>query len=361
LNTFVERRKFGATPATLINRSPVVRTLERGDEARWDGFVNACPEATFFHRAGWKEVIERAFGHKTWFLYVEDNGRIEGVLPLAQVKSMLFGHSLVSLPFCVYGGIAANTEAARKALHQQAQALAANLNVGHLEYRNLQATQPDWVTKDLYVTFRKEISADEETNMLAIPRKQRAMVRKGIKAGLQGEIDGNVDRFFDAYAASVHRLGTPVFSKKYFRILKEVFGDECEVLTITREGRTVSSVLSFYFRDEVLPYYGGGTVEAREVAGNDFMYWELMRRAAPRGIKVFDFGRSKVGTGAFDFKKNWGFEAQPLPYAYQLHRAKALPDNNPLNPKYQRFIRIWQRLPLKVANALGPHIVKNLG
>jgi len=361
LNTFVERRKFGATPATLISRSPAVRTLERGDEARWDGFVNACPEATFFHRAGWKEVIERAFGHKTWFLYVEDNGRIEGVLPLAQVKSMLFGHSLVSLPFCVYGGIAANTEAARKALHQQAQVLAANLNVGHLEYRNLHATQPDWVTKDLYVTFRKEISADEETNMLAIPRKQRAMVRKGIKAGLQGEIDDNVDRFFDAYAASVHRLGTPVFAKKYFRILKEVFGDECEVLTITREGRTISSVLSFYFRDEVLPYYGGGMTEAREVAGNDFMYWELMRRAALRGIKVFDFGRSKVGTGAFDFKKNWGFEAHPLPYAYQLHRAKALPDNNPLNPKYQRFIRIWQRLPLKVANALGPHIVKNLG
>jgi FemAB-related protein (PEP-CTERM system-associated) len=361
LNTFVERRKFGAAPASLMSRSPVVRTMQHGDEARWDGFVDACPEATFFHRAGWKEVIERAFGHKTWFLYVENNGRIEGVLPLAQVKSLLFGHSLVSLPFCVYGGIAANTEAARKALHQQAQELATSLQVGHLEYRNMHAKQTDWVTKDLYVTFRKEISADEETNMLAIPRKQRAMVRKGIKAGLQGEIDGHVDRFFDAYATSVHRLGTPVFAKKYFRILKEVFGDDCEVLTITREGRTVSSVLSFYFRDEVLPYYGGGTSEAREVAGNDFMYWELMRRAALRGIKVFDFGRSKVGTGAFDFKKNWGFEPQPLPYAYQLHRAKALPDNNPLNPKYQRFISLWQRLPLQVANVLGPHIVKNLG
>jgi len=341
--------------------APVVRTLEPAGAARWDAFVAACPEATFFHRAGWKAVIEQAFGHKTWFLYAENAGRIEGVLPLAHVKSLMFGNALVSLPFCVYGGIAAANEAARQALDREAQALAARLGVGHLEYRNMRPNQTDWATKDLYVTFRKEISADEEANMQAIPRKQRAMVRKGIKAGLTGDIEDSVDNFFDAYAASVHRLGTPVFARKYFRILKDVFGKDCEVLTIKRDGRTVSSVLSFYFRDEVLPYYGGGTTEAREVAGNDFMYWELMRRAAIRGCRVFDFGRSKIGTGAYDFKKNWGFEAQPLPYAYQLHRARALPDNNPLNPKYQRFIRIWQKLPLPLANAIGPHIVKNLG
>jgi FemAB-related protein (PEP-CTERM system-associated) len=120
-------------------------------------------------------------------------------------------------------------------------------------------------------------------------------------------------------------------------------------------------VLSFYFRDEVLPYYGGGTHLAREVAGNDFMYWELMRRAAARGIRIFDFGRSKIGTGAFDFKKNWGFEATPLHYAYQLHEATALPENNPLNPKFQLFIRLWQNLPLPLANLIGPHIVRQLG
>jgi FemAB-related protein (PEP-CTERM system-associated) len=159
----------------------------------------------------------------------------------------------------------------------------------------------------------------------------------------------------------VHRLGTPVFSKKFFRLLKQTFADDCELLTITREGRTISSVMSFYFRDEVLPYYGGGMSEAREVAGNDFMYWELMRRACERGYKIFDFGRSKLGTGAFDFKKNWGFEPQALHYEYQLHAAREMPDNNPLNPKYQLFIKMWQRLPLSVANIVGPYIVKNLG
>ncbi len=335
--------------------------MQPKDAARWDEFVATCPEATFFHRAGWQTVIERAFGHKTWFFYAEADGRIQGILPLAQVKSALFGHFLGSLPFCVYGGIAAISAQARQALDIAAQKLAAELKVGHLEYRNLQPQHADWHTKDLYVTFRKEMTPDDEENMQAIPRKQRAMVRKGIKFGLQSEIDQDTDRFFVAYSASVHRLGTPVFSKKFFHLLKETFAQDCELLTITHQGRTVCSVMSFYFRDEVLPYYGGGTAEAREVAGNDFMYWELMRRACARGYRIFDFGRSKLGTGSFDFKKNWGFEPQPLHYEYQLHRAKAVPDTNPLNPKYQLFIKLWQRLPLPVANAIGPHIVKNLG
>jgi FemAB-related protein (PEP-CTERM system-associated) len=335
--------------------------LKANDTARWDAFVAECPEATFFHRAGWKKVIEQSFGHKTWFLYAEADGRIVGILALAQIKSRLFGHSLSSLPFCVSGGIAATDEVAREALDLAAQKLAAKLKVGHLEYRNTAPRHPEWPGKDLYVTFRKEISPDADTNMNAIPRKQRAMVRKGIKAGLQGNIDSNVDRLFEAYSKSVHRLGTPVFPKKYFRLLKEVFGDDCEVLTITKDDRTIASVLSFYFRDEVLPYYGGGTPEARDVAGNDFMYWELMRRAAERGVKIFDFGRSKRGTGAFDFKKNWGFEPTPLYYEYQLHAADAVPDNNPLNPKYQLFIKMWSRMPLFAANLIGPHIVKNLG
>ncbi len=338
-----------------------LRELEPADFSRWDEFVQACPQATFFHRAGWKTVIEKAFGHRCTFFYVEADGRIEGVLPLAEVKSLLFGHSLVSLPFCVYAGIAAVSERAHAALDQAAQALAAKLKVEHLEYRCLEARHPDWAHKELYVTFRKEILPDVEANMLAIPRKQRAMVRKAIKLGLEGRLDDDVEHFFQAYSTSVHRLGTPVFAKKYFRILREVFGKDCEVLTITRGDDLVASVLSFYFRDEVLPYYGGGTDLARETAGNDFMYWDLLRRACERGLKTFDFGRSKLGTGAYDFKKNWGFEPTPLPYEYQLVTATALPDHNPLNPKYQRFIQMWQRMPLWLANTIGPHIVRNLG
>jgi FemAB-related protein (PEP-CTERM system-associated) len=338
-----------------------VHEAEPSDYARWDRFVSECSEATFFHRAGWKRVIEEAFGHRTYFLYAEADGRIEGVLPLAEIKSVLFGHKLVSLPFCVYGGIAAETRRAAIALDEAAQALANLRCVDLLEYRSVEQRCPAWQHQELYVTFRKTMHADLERNMLDIPRKQRAMVRKGIKAGLVSEVEGRVDRFFEAYSASVHRLGTPVFPKRYFEILARVFGPECEVLAITLDRRVVAGVLSFYFRDEVLPYYGGGTALAREVAGNDFMYWEVMRRACERGVRTFDYGRSKRGTGSFDFKRNWGFEPAPLHYDYLLVNGKRLPDHNPLNPKYARFIRMWQRLPLPVANALGPHIVRNLG
>ena len=351
---------LGAGPSGL--NGVRVAQLQPQDRDRWDQFVLDCSEATFFHMSGWKTVIEQAFGHRTCFLLAEADGRIEGVLPLAEVKSFLFGHSLVSLPFCVYGGIAASSERAKTALDQAAQKCAESMNVDHLEYRTLLHSHDDWAHKDLYVTFRKNIDSDNERNLLAIPRKQRAMVRKGIKAGLKSEIDKGVDRFFSAYAASVHRLGTPVFSKRYFEILTKVFESNCEVLAITNaDGRLIASVLSFRFRDEILPYYGGGTAEAREVAGNDFMYWEVMRRACDQGVRIFDYGRSKRGTGSFDFKKNWGFEPQQLDYKYLLIKGKSVPDHNPLNPKYQMFIKLWQHLPLRLANIIGPHIVKSLG
>mgnify|MGYP000120734105 CR=1 FL=1 len=338
-----------------------LNTLQASDHARWDAYILAHPAASFFHRAGWQRVIEQAFGHRTHFLYAEQHGNIVGVLPLVQIKSRLFGHNLSSVPFCAYGGIVADDANVFAALDQAAQKLAQDLKVGALEYRNLHAQHSDWPTKDLYVTFRKAIEPDVDANMNAIPRKQRAMVRKGIKAGLTGEIDVDTERFFDAYSSSVHRLGTPVFSRNYFKLLKKVFGDDCEVLTITLDGQLISSVLSFYFRDEVLPYYGGGTDAARAVAGNDFMYWDLMRRACERGLKVFDFGRSKRGTGSHDFKKNWGFEPAPLHYEYFLVNDREVPEINPLNPKYSLFIKAWKRLPIGLANVIGPHIVKNLG
>jgi FemAB-related protein (PEP-CTERM system-associated) len=369
MNSIIEAAQAKRAAPPSATGPLTLQLLQSADYARWDAFVRACPDATFFHLSGWQTVIEQSFGIKTFFYYVEQDGQIQGVLPLAEIKSRLFGHSLGAMPFCVYGGpatIGGNSGAeARAMLDQAAHALAQQLGVGHLEYRGMARFHPEdtsWHSKELYVTFRKAISGDDEENMNAIPRKQRAMVRKGIKLGLRGEVDANVDRMFDAYARSVHRLGTPVFPKKYFALLQTTFGDECEVRTIvTDDNRLVAAVLSFYWRDEVVPYYGGGTDLAREVAGNDFMYWNLMQAAAARGCRLFDFGRSKLGTGAYDFKKNWGFTAQHLPYEYKLYGADALPDNNPLNPKYQLFIKMWKKLPLPLANFMGPYIVRNLG
>ncbi len=344
---------------------PTIQRLQPGDAraaAAWDAYVLACPQATFFHRAGWQRILRDVFKHDAYFLYATEGDRITGVLPLGHVKSLLFGTSLTSLPFAVYGGVAADDEASAAALEAEAQRLAQQLGVQHLELRNLQRRHPEWPEQDLYVTFRKAILPDEEANMLAIPRKQRAMVRKGIKNGLKSSIDANADRFFELYADNVHRHGTPAMPRRYFDALLEVFAPDCEVLTVTgADGRLLSSVLSFYFRDEVLPYYAGDDEAARDLAANDFKYWELMRRACARGLKVFDYGRSKQGTGSFAFKKNWGFEPQPLHYEYRLYKRDAVPQNNPSNAKYKLMIETWRRLPIGFANWLGPFVVRNLG
>ena len=344
---------------------PTIERLAPGDvrgAASWDAFVQSCPQATFFHRAGWQDILRDVFRHDTHFLFAHEQGRITGVLPLAHVKSLLFGKSLTSLPFAVYGGVAGEDEGSANALEQEAQRLAQSLGVDHLELRQLQRRHEDWPRQELYVTFRKEILPEEEANMLAIPRKQRAMVRKGIKNGLRSEVDPGVERFFALYADNVHRHGTPALPRRYFEALRERFGADCEVLTVVGpSGQLLSSVLSFYFRDEVLPYYAGDDEAARDLAANDFKYWELMRRSCARGLKLFDYGRSKQGTGPYAFKKNWGFEPTPLNYEYRLYKRDQVPQNNPSNAKYKLMIETWRRLPLGVANWLGPFVVRSLG
>ena len=323
---------------------PVVRELDERSEPAGDRYVEAATDGTFFHVAGWRAVIARAFRHPTCYLLAEQDGALSGVLPLAHLRSRLFGKRLVSVPFCVYGGPLASDEASRDALLDHARALMRSVGADTLEFR-----------------LRRPIAGDNEANLKAIPRKQRAMVRKGIQNGLRSEIDGNPARLHRVYAESVRNLGTPVFAARYFRLLAERFRDRCEILSVLDGDRAVAGVLSFFFRDEVLPYYGGSTAAARRLAANDFMYWEVMRRAADRGARLFDFGRSKFGTGSFDFKKYWGFTAEPLHYQYLLRPGCAVPEHNPLNPKYRLMIAAWKRLPLPVANLLGPPIVRGIG
>ncbi len=338
-----------------------IRAAFEADARAWDDFVLAHPDGTFFHRYGWKRLIESTYGYPGHYLLAERAGRPCGLLPLGEVRHLLFGHSLISVPFCVYGGVLADDPAVREALESRAMELARERGVGHLEVRNQAPVRDDWLRKDgLYVTFKRELSADHDANLNAIPRKQRAMVRKGIKAGLVGEPDAGIDNLYQAYSESVRNLGTPVFPKAHFRAIRAEFGDDVDVLTVRHQGRVVASVMNYYFRDQVLPFYGGGIVAARSLAANDFMYWEVMRRAVERGCRLFDFGRSKVDTGSYRFKRHWGFEPTPLSYEYFLVRAGEMPDLNPNNPKYRLFINAWKRLPVGVSRALGPWLARGL-
>lgn len=369
------------------------RFATHADEQAWDAYVHAHPQATFFHRYAWSRVLLRAFGHRSHYLLVEDDeGALAGVLPLAEVRSLLFGHTLSSLPFCVYGGVLASSEEAGAALRERACELAGQLGVDALELRHREASGSLWPGKDLYYTFRKPLEEEHAANLKAIPNRQRAMLRKALGEGLFGEEDAGTRRLYRVYAESVRNLGTPVFSRRYLDILREEFAADCRVLMIRQARNTeslypatdnealqarpdpkrlaaaaadaedVAGVLSFYFRGEVIPYYGGSISRARDIRGaNHFIYWELMRRSVDEGITHFDFGRSKKESGPFAFKKHFGFEPEQLHYEYHLVKAAQVPDVNPNNPKYRLLVSTWQRLPLPLANTVGPWVAGSLG
>ena len=327
----------------------------------WDAYVTAHEHGSFFHLSGWQRAIEQAFGHRMIMLYARVDEQIVGVLPLGYIRSLIFGKSLISNPFCVLGGPLADTVQVRQQLEAEARRLAEQLEVGYIEYRSREPIDANRPTKDLYVSFRKTISDDHDENLKSIPRKQRAVVRKGTKAGLVSRQDRNAAVLWSIYSESVRNLGTPVFPRRWFETLLNVFEGQVDIVTVTTaEGEPVASTLNFYFRDEVLPYYGGGRASARHLYANDFLYWEVMRRAVDAGYRVFDYGRSKQGTGSYRFKKHWGFEPEPLYYEYDLVRADEMPNISPVNPKFEKLVKIWQRLPLPVSRAVGPWIARDL-
>lgn len=351
--------RLGALGASL---RLTVREATDADAAAWDGFVAAAPGGTFFHRFGWRAIFKDVFGLKPYYFLAERGGVVVGILPLAYQKSFLFGRALIAAPFHVEGGPLTGDPAVLAALDEEALGLMRHLHVPFLEYRSRKASRPGWVVKkDFYASFTRPLSANDADNLKAIPRKQRAVVRKAIEGPLTGGPEEGVDALFRVYSESVRNLGTPVFPKRYFATLRRTFGADCDVVVIRDGGTPVSAVMNFYHKGAVLPYYGGGTAGARRTGANDLLYWEVMREAVRRGCTRFDFGRSKAGTGAFAFKKNWGFEPEWLEYEYFLAPGSELPEKNPKNPKYALFVAAWTKLPLPLANILGPFLIRGLG
>lgn len=343
--------------------SLVIDRLQSGEEETWERFLEGLDEANFFHRIGWKHVIERSFRQKTHYLKATRDGDLVGILPLVEIKSRLFGHALISTAFSIGGGVAALDDEAAAALDAEALKLLGETGADYLEYRRPPRPHDEWTQKlDLYANFSRPMLEDEDEDLKQIPRKQRAVVRKALKnEALEVRIDQSVDDFFALYSLNVRNLGTPVFPRRFFGSLMETFGNDCEVLTVTVDGRPISSVMSFYFRDAVMPYFTGSHVDARRLGSNDFMYWHVMRRAVAKGYRTFDFGRSKAGTGPYAFKKNWGFEPEPIVHEFVLKDGTQMPELNPLNPKYALMVATWKRLPLPVANFIGPLVVRNIG
>lgn len=331
-----------------------------GEVARIDGFV-AEMAGTPFHRPAWLRAVERGTGQRAHGLIAEDHRGMVGWLPLTEVHSPLFPRALVSCGFAVGGGPLANSSAIARDLCRAAEELAMRRSCASVEIRGGQSA-PGWsVRTDGHAGFSATLADDDAAQLLAIPRKQRAEVRKGLDRDFEVEVgSSHRDRaaHYAVYAESVRNLGTPVFPRSLFDAVLDTM--DADILTLRLDGAPVASVLGLYHEGAVMPYWGGGTFAARSSRANERMYFELMGHARSRGCKVFDFGRSKVGSGAFAYKKNWGFEPQALEYATWCAEGVAARNIDPTSESYSAKIALWRRLPLSIANRIGPHIARGL-
>ena len=348
--------------APFVPSRVAVRLADPGDRLAIARFLGEHPDTTAFHRQEWLDAVERATGHRKHILLSEQDGAIRAVLPLHEAHSPLFGRALVSAGFAVDGGVVGEPD---PALFAAAQELALRLNCPSLELRGgpLPMGEGWHIKTESHAGFVKPLAADDDAQLLAVPRKQRAEVRRGLGYGMEIRVGTDApDRatHYAVYSESVRNLGTPVFPRALFDAVLDGFGDDADILTVLHEGVPLASVLSLYHRGAVMPYWGGGVPAARTMRANDVMYYALMNHARGKGCDRFDFGRSKTDTGAYHFKRNWGFEPQPLSYACWTADGVAPRDINPLSPRYKAKIAAWQKLPLPLANRIGPLIARGL-
>jgi FemAB-related protein (PEP-CTERM system-associated) len=337
-----------------------IRFFEESDRPAWDHFVYAHPFGTPFHLIAWRQSISETFAYRPLYLLAERGGEIEAVLPMFEVRNFLVGRALISTPFAVYGGILATSAQAHQAMVEQVRSFANQMAVEYVELRN---AWPDQVAGfepvSRYVTFTQEIQSGDEAILETIPRKTRYMVRKALRHSYTSRTTQDRGPFEELYSRSLQKLGTPCFPSRHFAALQRNFGEKLEIREILLDGKVVAAVLSFYFNDRILPYYGASDPAFNFASPNNFMYFELMRQSALAGCAVFDFGRSKKeGSGSFDFKSHWGMRMRDLPYEMLLVKRKQLPHYSPNNPSFRWAIKAWQHVPLPVTRLIGPHLVR---
>ncbi len=333
------------------------------DGIEWDTYVASHPCATNYHQYAWRSVIEKSFGHKSYYLTARNNSdEICGILPLVHINSRMFGSFMVSLPFFNYGGLICNEDNPGEALLDKARCLLGELNADHAELRHLAIRLEGLATKEHKVTMILDLERDEDAQWKALDAKVRNQVRKAEKSGLQA-VTGHMellDGFYEVFCRNMRDLGTPVYGKDFFRNILETFPDTTRIISVMLEGKMVASGILTWFRDSLEVPWASSISDYREMCPNNLLYWEAIQFAIRNGAKKFDFGRSTPGEGTFRFKKQWGAKPVQLYWQYLLKEGEKLPELNTKNPKYELAIKVWQRLPVSLTKVLGPRIVKNI-
>lgn len=346
-----------------MSRALRIDVAGAGDAAAWNAYVAA--HGSFFHRYEWATLIERTYGHKPLFLLARQGTEVAGILPLIDRRSALFGRALISTAFTVGGGAVAETDAARDQLIRRALELGKVQRSDYVELRTTDLRLEGWHEKHgLYDAFSLDIDPDVDKRLKAIPRKKRADIRKAIDRAAAGNlvpvVTRDAQRFWEGFARAQRDHGTPVFPLRYVEQQLALFGDDVEIAFIEADGVTVAGVMNYYHRDTVYLYNAFISDAARQLHAGDFLYWWMMGQGAARGRAQFDLGRSKRGSGSHAYKTFWGIEPKPLTYLYKLLQTDEMPNVSPTNPKFEKLTEIWSRLPLPVANRLGPMLAGHL-
>jgi FemAB-related protein (PEP-CTERM system-associated) len=333
------------------------------DAAAWNGFVAAAPDGELYHDYRWRPLIGEVFGHESVYLMArEGNGRVRGVLPLVRLRSRLFGDFMVSLPYFNYGGILADSPAATHALADAAGTCAQRLGVAHVELRHRARVALDWPAREDKVTMVLELPSSSDELMKGLGSKLRSQVRRPQKAGATARLGRLelLDDFYSVFSRNMRDLGTPVYPRRLFRSILETFGVEAKLAVIDLGGKAVAAGLVLTHGSTMEIPWASSLREANRSSVNMLLYWAVLEAAIAEGCTRFDFGRSSKDSGTYRFKEQWGAKPEQLLWHYWLPEGRELPKLTPSNPKYQLAIAVWKKLPLPVANLLGPHIVKSL-
>ena len=332
-----------------------------GAPGEWDAFAARQPGFTHFHRHGWKDVIEQVFRHECIYLEARSGGALAGVLPLVRVRSRIFGHYLVSMPFLNYGGPLGTDDGVR-ALAEHAVERARADGVKLLELRSRVALPVELPASHRKITVVLDIPTGRPDELLkAIGSKLRSQVRRPMKEGV--EIRFGLDQvapFFDVFSRHMRDLGTPTQPRGLFEAMAHHFPDDVWIGVAWFRGRPIAGGAGFRWGSEFEMTWASALVEHNRIAPNMGLYWAFLERATAEGCRTFNFGRCTPGSGTHRFKLQWGGRDEPLYWYQWAPGGGTAATPSPDQGAYRWGPMLWKKLPVGLATALGPRVVRGI-
>lgn len=332
------------------------------DETSWNEYFHHHPRAHFYYDFRWKDVFRESFGSKCFYLMAKEGGRVAGILPLVLMESRIMSPCLVSLPFLNYGGILADSDEAASFLLNNSVRLARELKAKYIEMRDLGKLGFFPETREHKVTMWLTLENSVEAQWLKLNAKIRNEVRKAEKSGLAIKTgkDELLDSFYKVFSRNMRDLGTPVIGKIFFKNILKHFPEESGIFITTLHNKPIAAAFSLSHNNSMEAPWASSIKEYNRTCPNEFIYWHMIKHAIEKKADRFDFGRCTKDSGTYRFKKQWAPEEKQLYWQYWESDGFRLPPEDPKKGRFGLLIQLWKRLPLCVANSIGPGIARHL-